>query len=100
MELLSNLWLGYLGSDVTCGFKLLRRDAAQAVCRLQRLNRWAYDAEILFLARRLGFRMREVPIHWTDSAQTRVRLGWDTMSSFTELVQIRWNGWRGYYRTR
>ncbi|MBI4356217.1 MAG: glycosyltransferase family 2 protein [Candidatus Omnitrophica bacterium] len=95
---LSNRWLGLRISDVTCGFKLLERQAAHAVCRLQRLNRWAYDAELFFLAKRLGIRVREVPIQWADSAQTRVRLGSDTVSSFVELLQIRWNALRGVYR--
>jgi hypothetical protein len=84
--------------DFTCGFKLFRRDAARDIFGRACLNRWAYDAEILFLARRRGWRIGQVPIEWSNSAATRVRLRRDVLSTLHELWMIRFNEWRGRYR--
>jgi glycosyltransferase involved in cell wall biosynthesis len=85
-------------SDFTCGFKIFRRDAAQAVSVLQRLSGWGFDVEILLIARRLGLRVAEEPVEWTNDARTRVRLGRDVLRSALDLARIRWNDLRGRYR--
>lgn len=85
-------------SDFTCGFKLFRRDAAQTVFALQRLSGWGFDVEILLIARRLGLRVVEEPVAWSDDARTRVRLGRDVVRSAFDLARIGWNDLRGDYR--
>jgi dolichyl-phosphate beta-glucosyltransferase len=85
-------------SDFTCGFKIFRRDAAQAVFGLQRLSGWGFDVEILLIAHRLGLRVVEEPVEWADDTRTRVRLGRDILRSAFDLVRIRWNDLRGHYR--
>jgi glycosyltransferase involved in cell wall biosynthesis len=61
-------------SDVYCGFKLWRAGAAEAVFSRQRLDGWVFDAEVLGLARRLGFRVREVGIVWADREGSKLSI--------------------------
>ena len=85
-------------SDITCGFKAFRQAAARGIfCRL-RLEDWSFDAELLFLTRRLGLRLQEVPVSWSDAPATKVRLLRDTLSSLRGLLRIRLNAWLGRYR--
>ena len=94
---LVNRWLGTRVSDVTCGFKCFTAEAAHGIFGFQRVNGWGFDAEILFLARRLGFRLKEIPVMWANDATTNVRLARDATRSFLELVNIRCSAWRGRY---
>ena len=87
-------------SDVTCGFKLFRRDAAHAVFGLATLDDWSFDAEALFLCRRLGFELVEVPVRWRDAAGTKVRRGRDALQSALGLARIVVNRSRGRYAVR
>jgi glycosyltransferase involved in cell wall biosynthesis len=84
-------------SDVTCGFKLFRRDPARAVFSRAVLDDWSFDAEALFLVRRLGFRLVEVPVRWRDAAGTKVNRGRDAVRSAVGLARIRWNHAFGRY---
>jgi dolichyl-phosphate beta-glucosyltransferase len=84
-------------SDFTCGFKLFRREAAQRIFARQQLWGWGYDVEILLIARRLGVRVVEEPVEWSDDAQTRVRLGVDVLRSALDLARVAWNDRRGRY---
>lgn len=94
---LTNGLLGLDFSDFTCGFKAFRASAAQAIFRRQRLDRWSFDAEILFLARRLGLRVVEIPVTWADRPDSRVRVGSAVWKSFLELLEIRRRASRGDY---
>jgi len=84
-------------SDVTCGFKLFRRDVAQAVFSRLTLDDWSFDAEALFLVRQLGYTLVEVPVRWCDAAGTKVSRGRDAVRSALGLARIRWNHARGRY---
>lgn len=95
---LANLVLGTQVSDFTCGFKALRRPAAQAIFSRMCVNRWSFDAELFFLARRLGFRTVEVAVTWADQPQTKVRMVRDAVTSFAELLVIRGRAFAGAYR--
>jgi dolichyl-phosphate beta-glucosyltransferase len=75
-------------TDFTCGFKLFRRDAAQDIFSRQTLRDWSFDAEVLFLAAHLGYRIVEVPVIWSHDADTRVRLARDTWDSLRGLLEI------------
>jgi len=61
-------------SDAQCGFKALRGDAARALLPLVRDRAWFFDTELLVLAERSGLRVREVPVDWTDSPDSRVKI--------------------------
>ena len=86
---LTNLWLGIKVSDATCGFKLIKTQAAKQLFKLQKINRWSYDAEILFLAKKLGFPVAEVPVVWENDSRTKVRLLPDIFRSLWDLILIR-----------
>lgn len=94
---LTRLLLSIKVSDVTCGFKCYSREAAQAIFPKQKLTDWSYDAEDLFLAQKLGFKVKEIPVVWQDKNQSRVRVLKDALSSFLGLVRIRFNGYQGQH---
>jgi len=87
-------------SDVTCGFKLFTREAAKEVFSRVTLDDWSFDAEALFLARRLGFGIREVPVLWRDAAGTKVHRGRDAVRAAIGLARILANAARGRYGLR
>lgn len=94
---LANLMLGMGLSDFTCGFKCFSRAAAQEIFSRSLVIGWAFDAEILFLAQRLGYRIIEAPVTWAHSSGSRVRLRKDVLSSFLGLREIRRNSRKGAY---
>ena len=85
-------------SDVTCGFKCFTNDAARQLFSRARLNDWSFDAEVLFIAQHLGYRIKEVPVTWHDKPGTKVRLVQDAARSIAGLMKIRLNGMRGKYK--
>ncbi len=89
--------LGLQFADTQCGFKAFRREAAQLIFPLQKIERWGFDPEILFLARRAGLRVKEVPVLWAHSEGTRLHPFRDGMRMFWELLRIRWNSITGEY---
>ncbi len=86
---LTNLWLGTNVSDVTCGFKLFKTPVAKKLFTLSKIKRWGYDAEILYLAKKLGFKIAEVPVVWRNDARTKVALLPDILRSLADLILIR-----------
>ena len=90
--------LGLNVSDVTCGFKLLSREAADRIAPRMRIRRWSFDAEMHLIARIQGLTTVEVPIRWADQRQTKVRLLKDAVFSFWELLKIRRYAAQGAYR--
>ena len=76
-------------TDFTCGFKCFHRIAREAVFQRAFINGWGYDAEILYLADRLGFRIFEVPVIWTNDKRSTVRIYRDIFQSFNDLLVIR-----------
>ena len=95
---LANWILNLKVSDLTCGFKGFRREAAKELFSRQQLKNWSFDAEILYLARLKGSRITEVPIQWRNDVRTKVRLWRDIASSFLGLLQIRLYDLRGINR--
>ena len=83
-------------ADTQCGYKLFSREAATALFPLQRLDGFGFDCEILFLARKAGFPVREVPVTWTYRASTKVT-ALAGGAGFVDLLRVRWNHIRGRY---
>ncbi|HUW10328.1 MAG TPA: dolichyl-phosphate beta-glucosyltransferase [Anaerolineae bacterium] len=83
--------------DTQCGFKCLRREAAREVFQAQVMSGWGFDVEVLFIARRRGYRIIEVPVTWYYGAGSRVSPLKDSLRMLGELWQVRRNGWRGMY---
>ncbi len=86
--------------DTQCGFKAFRRRAALAVFPLQRIERWGFDPEILFLADRAGFKTVEVPVRWGHDNGTRINPVADGARMVADMLRIRWYSVSGKYADR
>jgi dolichyl-phosphate beta-glucosyltransferase len=96
-NLLLRLTLGLQFKDTQCGFKAFRRRAVQTIFPLQRIERWGFDPEILFLARKFGFTVQEIPVEWGHSGGTRINPLIDGSRMFMEMLRIRWYDVTGKY---
>jgi len=94
---LNRMVLGLRFKDTQCGFKAFTRRAAQTILPLQRIERWGFDPEVLFLARKFGFRVDEVPVRWGHSGGTRINPLLDGAHMFLEMLRIRWYDLAGKY---
>ena len=96
------VWLGRAGNsliqllavpgieDTQCGFKLFRGEAARSLFAEARIDRFAWDVEILYLARRHGLAIAEVPVLWFNSPESKVRVVRDAVQTLFDVVRIRW----------
>jgi dolichyl-phosphate beta-glucosyltransferase len=89
--------LGLHFKDTQCGFKAFQQRAVQKIFPLQKIERWGFDPEILFLARKFGFRVQEVPVAWAHSGGTRIHPLADGSRMFWEMLRIRWYDLTGKY---
>jgi glycosyltransferase involved in cell wall biosynthesis len=89
--------MGLPFKDTQCGFKAFKRDAAQVIFRLQTIERWGFDPEILFIARKLKYRIVEVPVTWGHDERSRMSYLKDGMKMLEEMAEIRRNSLRGRY---
>jgi glycosyltransferase involved in cell wall biosynthesis len=94
---LTRFVVGLPFEDTQCGFKAFKRQAAQTIFRLQTIERWGFDPEILFIARKLKYRIVEVPVTWGHDERSRMSYLKDGMKMLEEIAQIRWNWVRGRY---
>jgi glycosyltransferase involved in cell wall biosynthesis len=85
--------------DTQCGFKLFSVRAAQLLFPLQQLDGFGFDVEILFLARRAGLVVREIPITWVYRRESKVNL-MSGARGFLDLLAVRWHQMRGAYPPR
>lgn len=94
--------------DTQCGFKALRRAAARDLFQRMRIYGadapilqgaavTAYDVELLFLARRQSYRIAEIPVVWHYGTETKVDPLRDSLRNLRDVLQVRWNAWRGLY---
>jgi dolichyl-phosphate beta-glucosyltransferase len=89
--------LGLRYRDTQCGFKAFTQRAAQSIFPLQHIERWGFDPEILYLARRFGYRVEEVPVQWAHREGTRINPLRDGIRMFFEMLKIRWYSITGRY---
>ncbi len=75
--------------DTQCGFKAFRQAASRAIFARQRLDGFAFDVEVLLLARGLGYRIEALPVTWINSPESRVRLFRDSTGMLWELLRVR-----------
>jgi dolichyl-phosphate beta-glucosyltransferase len=83
--------------DTPCGFKAFRGEAARALFPLQRIEGWGFDAEILFLAKKSGFKVAEIPVVWGHDTRTRIKPLVDGWRMLAEMLRIRWYWLTGKY---
>jgi hypothetical protein len=86
--------------DTQCGFKCFRDEVAEIVFSQQTLDGMSFDAEVLYIARKKGFKIVEVPIDWYFDPDSRVRLVQDSMRMGWDLLKIRWRDFKGGYDTQ
>ena len=89
--------LGLKFKDTQCGFKAFTRDAAQKLFPMQRIDRWGFDPELLFLAKKCGLEVVEVPVAWSHREGTRLNPLRDGIRMLGEMLVIRWNSLSGKY---
>jgi len=77
--------------DTQCGFKAFRRERCQVIFEQQRIERFGFDPEILFLAQRHGLKAVEIPVRWSHDPATKVHVLRDSVVMFGDLFYIRWN---------
>ena len=84
-------------TDSQCGFKAFSAVAAQAVFPKQSIYRWAFDVEILAIARKFKFKIKEVPVTWVNDTESHVKLG-GMIDMLLEVMEVRLNLWAGKYK--
>lgn len=94
---ITRLVMGLPFADTQCGFKAFRRSAAQTVFQLQRIERWGFDPEILFIALKRGYSVREVPVTWGHDERSRISYLKDGIKMLEEILYIRWHALVGSY---
>jgi dolichyl-phosphate beta-glucosyltransferase len=83
--------------DSQCGFKCFTARAADDLFRVQTLDGWSFDIELLFVARMRGYRLTEVPIHWYFQSESKVHAVRDALRMLGDIFTIRRNARRGLY---
>ena len=83
--------------DTQCGFKAFRRDRCRVIFQQQRIERFGFDPELLYLARHHGLSAAEIPVRWAHSPATKVSMWRDSIQMFLDVFIIRWNALTGRY---
>lgn len=91
------IMLGLRFRDTQCGFKAFTHRATQMIFPLQHIERWGFDPEILFLARKFRLKVKEVPVRWAHREGTRINPLRDGIRMFFEVLKIRWYSLTGKY---
>lgn len=84
--------------DTQCGFKIFKKAVAKVLFEKQTVWGFSFDVEILFLASKSGYRIKEVPVKWIDSRDSRVGIVKDSLTMLTDLLRIRTRYLTGQYR--
>ncbi len=90
------LWLPFV--DTQCGFKAFRREPCRIIFEQQRIERFGFDPELLYLARHHGLKATEIPVRWSHSPATKINMMRDSIQMFVDVFTIRWNSLLGRYR--
>jgi dolichyl-phosphate beta-glucosyltransferase len=83
--------------DTQCGFKAFRRERCRIIFQQQRIERFGFDPELLYLARHHGLSAVEIPVRWAHSPATKVSMLRDSLQMFLDVFIIRWNALSGRY---
>lgn len=85
-------------SDFTCGFKFFTNEASDMIFSNTKIDRWGFDSEILFLAKKFNFKIREIPVEWSNDQNSKVKFPDDIVSSILDLIKIRMNDFLKLYK--
>ncbi len=84
--------------DTQCGFKMFRGDVAEDLFGRQRTTGWGFDVEILYIAKKRGLRILEMPIDWYHEPSSKINPVGDSIRMVKDAVLARWRGIIGAYR--
>jgi dolichyl-phosphate beta-glucosyltransferase len=84
-------------NDTQCGFKCFRAHVARDIFQQQTLRGWSFDIELLYIARRHKYRVKEVPIHWSHFGDSKLSAFRDALRMIRDIFHIHVNAWRGIY---
>ena len=84
--------------DTQCGFKAFRRARCKVIFDQQRIERFGFDPELLYLARHHGLKAVEIPVRWAHSPATKINMLRDSIQMFLDVFTVRWNALLGRYR--
>ena len=82
--------------DTQCGFKCFTKKAAENIFPKCKINRFAFDPEILIIAKKLGYKIKEIPVYWRNDPESKVKPKW-MVNMAVDLLKIRWNLLKGIY---
>ncbi len=94
IQLIGGLW-GI--KDTQCGFKAFTRQAVQDIIPRTTVDRWGLDFELLIIAKKLGYKIKQVPVEWYDKGESLVGIS-GYFSTLLDLLKVRWNLLRGVYK--
>lgn len=83
--------------DTQCGFKLFKTSKAKKICSMQKFNRFSFDVEMLFIGKKLGYKIKEVPVVWIDKKGSKLSTIKDSSKMFIDLFRLRYNQFSGKY---
>jgi glycosyltransferase involved in cell wall biosynthesis len=83
--------------DTQCGFKCFRSEIAEDLFQNQTMTGWSFDIELLFIARRRGYRVVEIPIPWYFNPESKLNVIQDAFQMGVDIIKMRWNAWNGVY---
>jgi dolichyl-phosphate beta-glucosyltransferase len=83
-------------SDTQCGFKAFKKDAAIKIFSISKINGWGFDVEILALAKKFGYKIKEIPVHWMNDERSKVKMS-SYFKVLIETLKIRYFLWTGKY---
>ncbi|MBV8207246.1 MAG: glycosyltransferase family 2 protein [Acidobacteria bacterium] len=90
--------LGLKQKDTQCGFKAFTRCAALALFPRQQIERWGFDPELLYLAKKLGLRIEEIPVRWAHDARSKIHPLRDGIRMGVDILRVRWYDLAGRYQ--
>ncbi len=93
----TRLVMGLPFADTQCGFKAFLRPVAQTIFQLQRIDRWGFDPELLFIALKRGYTVREVPVTWGHDERSRLSYLKDGWRMLQDVAYVRWEALMGAY---
>ncbi|GFO53400.1 hypothetical protein GMSM_04070 [Geomonas sp. Red276] len=83
--------------DTQCGFKLFTAESTERIFASLTIDDFGFDVEVLYLARKFGYKVSEIPVSWTDVNGSKVKLFADSIKMFTDIFKIRFNDISGRY---
>lgn len=85
--------------DTQCGFKIFKKEAARKIFPRQTIQGWAFDVEILYIAKKLGYKIKELPVAWIDKGDSKLSPMKDSIKMLNEVLKIKYNNWKDEYKS-